>query len=417
MSKPDSSYLETGQSSPKSQKKQQKSPQSDKAEQAEVQETPAPTDESVLEIPTTESDVAAPIQEEAQAEPIPSEPASEAASEPVSSESVPSEPALEAASEPVLVAPPAPPKSETGPWSPLSGRPPTPGWRFPRSSQNDLGIILLVTLLVALLMGMITVGLINRVGTQNSTESYFFQQQAHQKIIINNDTGTIHIHSQQNGPFGFQVSKYSEGMGLGLINTDVTYNQDGAKTTVNARLDPDYLFAGSRGVDIDATVPLDAAVEAYTTTGTITATGTVSQLSARTNNGSIVVENGAGNMTLQADTGSIATHNVRGQLNMTTRQGDIEMHEVQLSGQSAITVESGAITFDGSLERSGNYHFTTINGSINLSLPRSEAFHLTVSNGSGPVTNAFGRFTNGKNPQAPITVSTQRDAITIHQMK
>lgn len=401
-----SKYLETGQASPKRQKKQQRSSQPDQSEeQAEMQEIPALDEESITEMLETEPEEGATAQEEVQAEEA-------APDEATSTDAAPAESAEPAATESFT-----PPKSEAGFWSPLSGRPPSPDWRFPRSSQNDLGMILLITLLVALLVGMIAVGLINRVGTQNASESYFFQQQAHQKIVINNDTGTIHIHSQLHGPFSFQISKYSEGMGLGLISTAVTYNQDGAKTTVEARLDPDYLFAGSRGVDIDVTVPPTAAVEAYTTTGTITVTGNVSQVSARTNSGSIVVENSAGNMTLQADTGSIAIHNVKGQLSVSTRQGDIETHQVQLAGQSTMTIDNGAITFDGSLARTGNFHFTTVNGSLSLSLPRSEAFHITVSNGSGPVTNEFGRLSNGKSPQAQITVSTQRDAITIHQIK
>ncbi|GHO89600.1 DUF4097 family beta strand repeat-containing protein [Dictyobacter formicarum] len=398
-----SKYLETGQASPKRQKKQQRSSQFDKSEeQAEMQEIPALDEESVAEILETELEEEAPTQEA-----VPAEEAAEPAESAEAAEST----------EPAAADPLAPPKSEVGLWLPLSGRPPSSDWRFPRSSQNDLGMILLITLLVALLVGMIAVGVINRVGTQNASENYFFQQQAHQKIVINNDTGNIHIHSQLHGPFSFQINKYSEGMGLGLISTVVTYNQDGEKTTVEARLDPDYLFAGSRGVDIDVTVPPAAAVEAYTTTGTISLAGNVSQLSARTNNGSIVVDNSTGNMTLQADTGSIALHNVKGQLSVSTRQGDIETHQVQLAGQSAMTVDDGAITFDGSLARNGNFHFTTINGSLNLSLPHLQAFHITVSNSSGSVTNDFGRLSNGKSPQAQITLSTQRDAITIHQIK
>ncbi|GLV57561.1 hypothetical protein KDH_43970 [Dictyobacter sp. S3.2.2.5] len=411
-----SKYPETGQASPKRQKKQQRSSPANQSEaQEETSEMPA-SDECTTEVaPTDETAVESPPLEEVQAE-------AATATEPVETAEG-CEPSAPEVAEPVATTSPTMPATETrskwgtGFWSPLSSRPPAPDWRIQRANQNDLGRILMFTLLIALVMGLIAVGIINRAGTQNASESYFFPQQEHQKIVINNDTGTIHIHSQEHGPFSFQVNKYSEGMGLGLINTDVTYNQDDAKTTVDARLDPDYLFAGSRGVDIDVTIPPTTSVEAYTATGTITITGNVSQVSARTASGSIVVDDSEGNMTLQADTGSIALHNVKGQLNASTRQGDIETRQVQLTGQSAMTVDNGAITFDGSLARTGNFHFTTINGSLSLSLPRFEAFHISVSSGSGPVSNEFGRLSNGKSPQAQIAVSTQRDAITIHQTR
>ncbi|GCE04273.1 DUF4097 family beta strand repeat-containing protein [Dictyobacter aurantiacus] len=411
-----SKYLETGQASPKRQKKQQQSsPSNQSEEQAETQEMPAADECTVEIVPPDESDVASSPHEEAQAEAVAAVEAAEITAEGEHTETEVSEPI--ATTSPTTSLQERLSKWGMGLWSPLYGPHPAPDWRLQRSNQNDLGRILMFILLIALVVGLIAVGIINRAGTQNASESYFFPQQEHQKIVINNDTGTIHIHSQAHGPFSFQVNKYSEGMGLGLINTDVTYNQDGAKTTVDARLDPDYLFAGSRGVDIDVTIPPTASVEAYTAAGTITITGNVSQTSARTASGSIVVDDSEGNMTLQADTGSIALHNVKGQLNASTRQGDIETRHVQLTGQSSMTVDNGAITFDGSLARTGNFHFTTINGSLSLSLPRFEAFHISVSSGSGPVSNEFGRLSNGKRPQAQIAVSTQRDAITIHQTR
>ncbi|GER87245.1 hypothetical protein KDW_14070 [Dictyobacter vulcani] len=411
MSKPDSFYLETGEKATRRQKQQKKASQSkDQAEQTEIQEPLIAHDPASDEV-VTEPEVA----EAAAIEPVASAPidASENGLIEPAEHGVAEQPAAMEAGTPI---PPPPNANITSPYG-FAGRPPARDWRFSRTEENGLGRILLITLAIALVAGLLVVGLINKMGTQNATENYFFQPQARQKIIINNDTGAIHIHGQLTGPFGFQVSKYSEGMGLGLISSEVTYNQDGAKTIVNARLQPDFAFAGSRGIDIDVAVPQTAEVEAYTITGTITVTGTVGQVSARTNTGSIEVENSSGRMTLQAETGSIAAHNVKGQLIMKTSQGDVEEHQVQLSNQSSAVVGNGAITFNGSLERNGSYRFTTTNGPINLSLPSTAAFHLILDNSTGPVTNDFGHLSYGRYPQAQIVLHTQRDAVAVHKLK
>lgn len=422
MSKPDSFYLETGEKSSKEQKQQKKASQSNnKAEQTEIQKPlSAPVSDEVV--------VGSETAETASSDPVASTPTAAVENTSTNTSTNTSENALNKPAENVVAepgvseggTPVAPPPHASMPslfgW-PLSRQPLVPDRRFSQTEENGLGRILLITLAIALVAGLFVVGLINKIGTQNTTESYFFQPQARQKIIINNDTGAIHIHGQLMGPFGFHVSKYSEGMGLGLISSDVAYNQDGAKTTVDARLQPDFLFVGSRGIDIDVAVPQTAEVEAYTVTGTITVTGSVGQVSARTNTGSIEVEDSSGRMTLQAETGSIAAHNVKGQLIMTTRQGDVDARQVQLSNQSSATVGNGAITFNGNLERNGSYRFTTMNGPINLSLPSTAAFHLILDNSTGPVTNDFGQLSHGSYPQAQIVIHTQRDAVSLHKLK
>ncbi|GCE25884.1 hypothetical protein KDA_13680 [Dictyobacter alpinus] len=401
MSKPDSSYLETGEKSTTDKKQLSRASQSgEKDKQAPIQELTAPdTDTSENELA-----IAPEVVETIEAEAVENEPVQSVEAE--AGTNVPAS---------------LPPNIGTVPTSvvPLfyAGQPIPPAWRFPRREENDLGRILLVTLAIALVIGLIAVGIVNKIGTQNATESYFFQSQPRQKIIISNDIGAIHIHGQLMGPFGFQVNKYSEGIGLGLINTEVTYNQDGAKTTVNARIQPDFLFAGSRGVDIDVAVPQTADVEAYTATGNITVTGPVGQISARTNTGSLDVENSTGRIMLQADTGSIVAHNFKGHLMLATRQGDIETRQVQLSNQSSVEVGSGAITFNGSLDRNGSYHFTTTNGPISLTLPADAAFHLSIEDTSGPVKNEFGHLSYGRAPQAQVIIRTQRDAVSVYKLK
>ncbi|GCF08330.1 DUF4097 family beta strand repeat-containing protein [Dictyobacter arantiisoli] len=301
-------------------------------------------------------------------------------------------------------------------WPPVYERP-VPDWRFPRSEQNAMGRVLMIVLAVALLAGLVFIGLLSRLGSQSNVENYLFDQKTHQKIIINDNQGSIHVHSQSKGPFVFRVTKHSEGMGLGSVGMEVSFNQYGPTISVLAQVQADPIFVGSRGIDIDVSVPSTASLEVHSVNGNITLTNLDDQLLVQIGTGSIKLENSQGQMTLQADSGTISTTNVRGQLNITNHQGNVEAHRVALHGQSSINAGNGAIAFDGTLDRSGHYRFMTQNGPINLALPASSAFRLQIDEGSGPLHNQFGQLSRGTNPQAVIAVSTQHDIISLHETK
>jgi hypothetical protein len=291
-----------------------------------------------------------------------------------------------------------------------------PNWRSPRQSQGELRSILTIVLVVAFLTCLTFTVYMGYLGLQRSTETYFFTERAHQKIVINNDQGLIFIHSQSNGPFGFRVERYSQGFGPGLIGMNVVYTQYGAVTTITANMQPDILFSGARAINIDVTVPASDELQVHTGKGSITLNGLLGNVLATTNNGSLVVKNCQGYMNLNVGVGSISVSRFSGQLVTTVYQGNIEASQVQLNGQSSALASSGAITLNGVLDRHGEYHFNTNDGPVNLALPETSAFHLAIDSSFGAVTNDFGQLVHGKQPQAMITINTGLGAFSLHKM-
>jgi hypothetical protein len=177
---------------------------------------------------------------------------------------------------------------------PLSHALPVSGassWRFPRRRQHELRYILMTVLAAAVLTALaFTVGM-GYIGLESPAETYYLAGKAHQKIIINNDRGPITIHCQSHGPFGFEVERYSKGFGPGLLGMDVTYTQYAATTTLTAHVPPDILFSGTRGINIDVTVPALSIIQIHTGDGFIVLRGLTGNIVATSDEGSLEVKN------------------------------------------------------------------------------------------------------------------------------
>ena len=294
---------------------------------------------------------------------------------------------------------------------------PTLDWRSPRQNPYELRRILLAVLVTAIITFLVFTAYMGYLGFQKPVETYFFAERAHQTIVINDDQGSITIHSQPNGPYGFRVERYSQGFGPGLLGMSVVYTQYRAVTTVNAHMQSDVMFSGTRGVNIDATVPTSENLQIHTGKGSIVLNNILGNVVATTDDGSLVAKNCQGQMNLNTVMGPISVTQFAGQLVTTTQQGNIKVSQVQLSGQSSALAYSGAITLDGALDRHGRYNFTTNDGSISLALPETSAFHLAVNSVFGSVSNDFIQPIHGKQPQATITIHTGLGAFFLHKVK
>ncbi len=171
---------------------------------------------------------------------------------------------------------------------PTSG---TPNWRFTRRSQRELRYTLMTVLAASVLVMLVFTVCMGYIGFEHPTETYYLSEKAHQKIIINNDQGPITIHCQSHGPFGFQVERYSKGFGPGLLGMDVTYTQYAATTTLTAHVQPDILFSGTRGINIDVTVPALSIIQVHTGDGFIVLRGLTGNIVATSDEGSLEVKN------------------------------------------------------------------------------------------------------------------------------
>lgn len=145
----------------------------------------------------------------------------------------------------------------------------------------------------------------------------------------------------------------------------------------------DIMVAGTRGpVDLTSfngdIVVSEAAdrVELKTFNGDITATGIDGRLSVKASNGDVEIDE------------------ARGEVEVNTLNGDIGLDRITSSSVSARTM-SGRITYDGSVERTGEYSFNAFSGAIEMSIPASAGATLSVSTFSGTLDS----------PDFPLTLT------------
>ncbi len=103
--------------------------------------------------------------------------------------------------------------------------------------------------------------------------------------------------------------------------------------------------------------------------------------------------------------GDIVIDNVTGQIQADTAQGTIALSQTNLRGSSTLHTGSGDITFDGTLDTSGNYTMTADDGSVSIILPDNAAFHLQVGSTTDEINNEFSGDSVGNSPRANLTIS------------
>lgn len=190
---------------------------------------------------------------------------------------------------------------------------------------------------------------INVSGEAQPAETRTFEVSTQPTIVINNKAGSIRLHAGQEGQVSISTTK------RGYVfspqwdrDSQVWYNHDSAANTVSARVDNWKLF-GKNAIDFDIAVPAQANLELVTNAGTVS------------------VQNVAGQMKLQSDAGSISAT------------------QVTLYGKSRLKTDAGSVTFVGSLDPDGDYHFTTDLGSINVTLPADASFDLEARTDLGSI--------------------------------
>jgi hypothetical protein len=230
--------------------------------------------------------------------------------------------------------------------------------------------------------------------TSTLTETRHFTVSTAPTVVINNDTGNIRVQAGSTASdVTIQAFKHA-GLGGNMSDVQVSYNQSSASTIiVNVNRSTSFNFFNSPSVDFEVTVPANTALE------------------LRTNTGSIDVSSVSGKMSLLSNTGSVG------------------MRDGLLTSDSTLKSNTGSITFNGSISKTGTYQFMTNTGSVNVTLPASSVFHVDATTDTGSITSTFPgvnvqhpNFTGavahsdvGSSPQATVTLSTNTGSINLHQ--
>jgi DUF4097 and DUF4098 domain-containing protein YvlB len=269
----------------------------------------------------------------------------------------------------------------------------------PRGRSRWPWIVLALLLVFLLLTGgaffIVSILGYNFAGNTNSvTETQHFSVSANPTLVLNNDTGSMHVRAGSGNEVSIQATKHS-GPGGNLNDVKVNYTQDREGNTVTVNVDrlTNASFSWSTSVDFEITVP-SAAI-----------------LQLKTNSGDIDVSGVSGQMVLSSNTGSI------------------QASDGTVSGKSELITNTGSITFNGSVDRSGTYRFETNTGSVNVTLPSESVFHLDASTDTGSINTNFAavlvqhrQFVGadahsdvGSAPQATISLKTNTGSINLFQ--
>jgi hypothetical protein len=294
-------------------------------------------------------------------------------------------------------------------WSPSTppyNPPPQPPYTWPqyypaspRRRSSWLWIILAIVLLFMLLGGgifsLFSIFGNSIVGFGNTAvETRNFTVSASPTLVLNNDTGSIHVRVANSvNQVTIQATKHSN-FGSNLNDVNVSYTQNTGGNTINVNVDRTNGFNlfTSTSVEFDITVPSTAVLQLKTNTGSIDVTGVSGQMVLTSNTGSITAIGGT------------------------------------VSGNTGLITNTGSITFNGSIDQTGNYQFVTNTGSVNVTLPGGSAFHVNASTDTGSINTNFpgvtvqhqGMGANasgdvGSSPQATVSLRTNTGSINLYQ--
>ncbi len=225
-------------------------------------------------------------------------------------------------------------------------------------------------------------------------QAHTFSVGALPTIVINDDVGTIHVHTGgTNGNVLVQVTDVNRGLGNNPDNGQVSYNQNSASNTVTVNANSNSGFFGSNSIDLDVTVPADS------------------------------------NLQVKTDTGEVDVSGITGQMSLSSNTGSIHAVQDSLTGQSILKTDTGSVTFDGTIDPKGSYQFETNTGSVDVTLPGNSSFHVDASTDTGSINSDFpgvsvqhGDITGasahsdvGNAPGATVTLKTDTGSISLHQ--
>ena len=258
-----------------------------------------------------------------------------------------------------------------------------------------------IALIVVLLFAFVTGGaffLASSLGYafgNTTTTTQHYTVGASPTIVLNNDTGSIHVRAGASGSdVTIQATRHTNWWG-NANDMNVIYTQDTASNTVSIKVErPGNVSTfGSSSVDFDLTVP------------------------------------GAAALQLKTNTGSVDVSGVSGQMVLTSNTGSVRASGGTLSGNSQLLTNTGSVMFTGSLSQAGTYQFQTNTGSVNVTIPGTSVFHVDASTDTGSINTNFPgvvvaqhQFVGadahsdvGSAPQATITLRTNTGSINLYR--
>jgi DUF4097 and DUF4098 domain-containing protein YvlB len=247
-----------------------------------------------------------------------------------------------------------------------------------------------------------------------------FQVMEHARLNLRNHSGSISLRRGEEGIISVAATVHARG--IDYENIPIRYDQHGDNLTISNRIGWSFLLFGSKSVDFDVTVPASCDIHVSNDSGKVVLQGTSGDIHVRTDHGSVEARNLQGQIVLKTDHGNIQASNLQGQTLLQTDHGSIEASDLQgpvtlktdhgnisanglrgsaklktdkgnisvrqsaLTGSSRFSTDAGLISFDGTLDPTGDYEMRTDEGTINVTLPPDASFYLDAKTDVGSIT-------------------------------
>lgn len=188
----------------------------------------------------------------------------------------------------------------------------------------------------------------------------------------------------------------------------VRANSDDDDIRFDATRNSVELSTARRGNDtkFEVTVPIGTRVVAKSQSGDISVRGTHGDVNVTAQSGDIIIDDVNGRLDVRSFSGSVTASNINGGVDINTQSGDLKLTDVRgdvevantsgditLRGVTSKLVRakttSGDVIYDGVIDGSGRYEFTSHSGDVRLHVPRDASAQLTVSTWSGEIESDF----------------------------
>ncbi len=197
-----------------------------------------------------------------------------------------------------------------------------------------------------------------------------------------------------------------------IVNGSADGNLHVRATSENGNLSldvsPARLILQNRGGDsrFDIAVPFGVQIVARSQSGDITIHDTRGAVEAHANAGDLDLQGIDGRLDVNTLSGAVTAHDVTGDVDIATTSGDVRIFnlagsadlatvsgDVELRGVTGKTMRakttSGDVRFDGLIDPTGRYDFTTHSGDVELHVQKDASAQLTVSTWNGGITSDF----------------------------
>ena len=239
------------------------------------------------------------------------------------------------------------------------------------------------------------------------------------EIRIDNLAGTLHIKAWDKN----QVS-VSGTLGSGVERLDVT--GEGSDIEIRVVL-PHHSGRGEEesSADLDIYVPAGSRVEVSTVSADVEVQGLTGQAQMGTVSGNVILDTSAArieakstsgdvtvtgsakgaHVTANSISGTVRVMRVDGSLDAESVSGDVKVGDSSLTNVQ-MSSTSGNLTFQGALQKGGDYEFNNVSGDMTLAVGSSPSAHFDISSFSGDIDNSFG--------PKPTRVSKYSPGVELH---